>query len=163
MPDDGRRRELIDGTLIVNPAPRTLHQRVSARLMVLLANACPPELEVLAAPLDYKVSDHTMLIPDLTVARKSDYGLLRLEKTPLLVIEIRSPSTARLDLGTKRLTYEAAGVPSYWIVDPDEPSVLVLELVDGAYVERALAVGTDEFNATAPFPVRIVAVDLVSD
>jgi Uma2 family endonuclease len=161
IPDDGRRRELIDGVLIVTPAPRISHQRVLTRLLVLLATACPPDLEVLAAPLDYKISDHTLLQPDILVARKADYGVLRLEKTPVLVVEIRSPSTAHYDAGTKRLAYEAAGVLWYWMVDPDEPSLTVLELVDGAYMEVASAVGDEAYAADEPFSVRVVPADLI--
>ncbi len=163
IPDDGRRRELIDGMLIVNPSPRLRHQRASMALSVLLGNACPPDLEVLAAPFDYKVSDTTLLIPDLIVARKSDYGPNRLEVTPLLVIEIRSPSTARLDAGTKRLVYEAAGVPWYWLVDPDEPRLTVLELVDGAYTEAASVSGDEAFDAAAPISIRVIPAHLVTD
>jgi Uma2 family endonuclease len=163
MPDDGRRRELIDGMLLVNPSPNRRHQKASVRLTLLLGNACPPELELLHAPFDYKVSDTTLLIPDLIVARKADVGPARLEVTPLLVIEIRSPSTARLDVGTKRLVYESAGVPWYWLVDPDEPRLTVLELVDGAYVEAASVAGNDAFDAPAPIRVRVIPVDLVTD
>ena len=51
FPDDGYRRELIDGQLIVSPSPIRLHQRCVARLMLLLGNAVPPELEVLPGPV----------------------------------------------------------------------------------------------------------------
>jgi Uma2 family endonuclease len=163
MPDDGRRRELIDGMLIVTPSPNRRHQRASFRLSVLLANACPPDLEMLPAPFDYKVSENTLLIPDLIVARKADYGPDRLERTPLLVVEIRSPSTGRYDEGTKRLAYEAAGVPSYWMVDPDEPRLTVLRLIDGTYQETDSVSGDDAYDATEPIPVRIVPADLVRD
>ena len=56
MPDDGHRYELIDGVLIVSPAPRRAHQRASLRLTVLLDAAVPPGLELLAAPFDVVLS-----------------------------------------------------------------------------------------------------------
>ena len=56
----------------------------------------------------------------------------------MLVVEVLSPSTAS-DLGTKRLAYEAAGVPAYWLVDPHEPRLTVLALHDGRYVSEAEA------------------------
>jgi len=161
MPDDGRRRELIDGTLVVNPCPAVRHQRVSGALFVLLRSACPEGVEVLAAPLDYRISEHTLVIPDLVVARTADLGELRLERTPLLLVEIASPSTARFDAGTKRLAYEAAGVPWYWLVDPGERRLTVLRLVDGAYVEVASVAGDDGYDSTEPLAVRIVPADLI--
>lgn len=162
MPDDGRRRELIDGVLIVSPSPGFAHQRALGRLFILLSAACPPEFEVIPAPFDYKISGNTLVVPDITVARTADYGRLRLEKTPLLVVEVRSPSTGRIDAGTKRLTYEAAGIPWYWLVDPIEPRLTVLQLVDGAYVEAASVAGDEVYEATAPIPVRVVPIDLVA-
>ncbi len=162
IPDDGRRREIIDGALVVNPSPLVRHQRVSARLHVLLASACPPDAYVLAAPLDYRIGDHTLVIPDLIVARTSAFSEERLERTPMLIVEIRSPSTARYDAGTKRLVYEAAGVPWYWMGDPDEPSLTVLELVDGSYVERAHVAGADAYDAREPIAVRVVPAALIS-
>ena len=52
----------------------------------------------------------------------------------ILAVEVLSPSTRRKDLFLKRSKYEDAGVESYWIVDPEGPSILALELVDGHYV-----------------------------
>ena len=49
MPDDGHRYELIDGALIVTPAPSPRHQRVSRNLLMALHAACPATLEVLCA------------------------------------------------------------------------------------------------------------------
>lgn len=161
MPDDGRRRELVDGMLIVTPAPRVLHQLALFKLARLLDDAAPDGVTVLPAALDYKVSDATLLIPDVAVAHWTDFGPLRLERTPMLLAEVRSDSTARYDAGTKRLAYEAAGVPWYWMVDPDEPSLTVLELVDGSYVEHAHVVGDGAYEATAPFAVRVVPSGLV--
>lgn len=73
-----------------------------------------------------------------------------------------SPSTRLVDLSLKRARYEAAGCPSYWVVDPDAPSITAWELQDGAYVEVAIARGTEPFAATHPYPVNVVAEDLVS-
>ena len=74
-----------------------------------------------------------------------------------------SPSTRRIDLGTKRLAYEAAGVPAYWLVDPDVPSLTVLELDAGRYVERATVTGGEAFHATVPFAVTVVPARLLDD
>src|SRR5207237_1638461 len=107
------------------------------------------------------VSEHTVLQPDLVVARSSDFGEANLQGTPLLVVEVQSPSSRRIDLGTKRLAFEGAGVPSYWLVDPDEPSLTVLQLEEGVYREAARVTGEQAYIASTPFPVRIVPTDLV--
>jgi len=52
MPDDGHRYELVDGTLIVTPAPKIPHQRVVGRPFVALSHAAPAEYEVLVDPVD---------------------------------------------------------------------------------------------------------------
>lgn len=63
------------------------------------------------------------------------------------------------DLAVKRAVYQELGTPSYWLVDPLEPSITVLDLEDGGYVETA-RVGTGEVvEVTRPFPVRRDAGD----
>jgi Uma2 family endonuclease len=161
MPDDGRRHELIEGVLVVTPAPVPLHQIVVGRLIVLLAAAAGDDLEVLPAPLDYRVHFRTVLQPDVLVVRRADLGPARLERTPLLVVEVQSPSTRLIDLGTKRLAFEAAGVPAYWLVDPGEPSLTALRLDEGRYVEEAHVVGEEVYEATAPVAARVVPAELV--
>ena len=162
MPDDGYRRELVHGQLLVSPSPFGLHQRAVTQLVLLLGSARPPDLEVLAAPFDWKRSEGTVLEPDLLVVQRADFqphGWLT--ATPLLVVEIGSPSTAVTDRTLKRAVYEEGGVPSYWLVDPAEPSLTVLELEGATYREVATVRGDEPFEATRPFPVSVVPADLI--
>jgi Uma2 family endonuclease len=46
MPEDGRRRELLDGVLIMSPSPTAAHQKIAMRLGVALEETCPDELPV---------------------------------------------------------------------------------------------------------------------
>jgi len=155
MPDDGRRHELIDGVLVVTPAPSIRHQDVSLSLVLLLQQACPPEIKLLYAPVDVAFGDDTVMQPDILVAKRSDFTDRDLPVAPLLAVEILSPSTRRFDLMTKRSRYEEAGTASYWVVDPDELTLTAWELVDGVYVEVAHVTGDDVFHATRPFPLTI--------
>ena len=162
MPDDGRRYELVDGSLVVTPAPSRLHQRMAFQLGVLLEAARPDDLEVLAAPFDVALSDDSVLQPDLLVARRDAFTERDLPGPPSLAVEVLSPSTRRLDLTLKRARYEASGCPSYWVLDPDAPSLTAWELRDAAYVETAHVTDDEEFTAVLPFPVTFSPARLLA-
>jgi Uma2 family endonuclease len=161
LPDDGLRYELVDGVLLVSPSPMARHQVALSALLVQLSNAAPAHLRVLAAPLDIRFSRTRLLQPDIVVLHQDQVTGPKVEGIPLLAVEVLSPSTRATDLTLKRLVLEEAGVPSYWMVDPGVPALSVLELVDGAYRDVAHVQGQEPYDAMAPFPVRIVAADLV--
>ncbi len=156
FPADGNRYELVEGVLLVTPAPNANHQRCVKELLVALSLAAGDEHFVVPAPFDFYVSEITYFEPDIVVALEEEVGEARLERTPLLLVEVGSRTTRLIDMGTKRLAYEAAGVPEYWLVDPDEPSLTVLRLVEGRYQEAARVAGDEPYQATYPFPVTIV-------
>jgi len=161
MPDDGHRYELIDGALIVTPAPSVRHQTVSMELATLLRLASPRRLKVLAAPLDVVLDQRTSVQPDLLVAGREDFGTQNLPSPPLLAVEILSPSTQLLDLNLKKAAYERAGVASYWVVDPAIPRLVVWELREGVYVQVAEVEGDEPWTAQAPFAVTVVPSALI--
>lgn len=156
MPDDGHRYELIDGVLVVTPAPSIRHQTLSLSLVLQLERACPTDLTLLYAPVDIVLADDTVLQPDILVACSDDFTDRCLPVAPLLAVEILSPSTRRVDLTLKMSRYEAAGTKSYWIVDPDTPSLTVWELVNHSYMQIAQVSGDEAWPASAPFPITIV-------
>jgi Uma2 family endonuclease len=92
--------------------------------------------------------------PDIMVTDRSspDDDVLR-HPPPLLVVEISSPSTRDANFGKKRRTYAAGGAPWYWIVDLLRPEIVVLENVDGAFVQ-VQRISTPTI-AVGPFPVLI--------
>lgn len=162
-PDDGNRYELIDGALLVSPAPGYRHQKVALQLAIRLDAECPPDMDVLTAPFAVRPSDITELQPDVLVGRSSDFTERDLPTAPLLAVEVLSPSTKLKDLTIKKAAYQRLGVPSYWVLDPLKASLAVFEL-DGkgfSYQLIAEAVGDKAFEATQPFPVRIVPAELL--
>lgn len=161
MPDDGRRYELIDGCLVVTPAPSPLHQVVLGNLHLALNAGCPGDLRVLFAPLDVALAVDTVMQPDLLVARRSDFTARDLPKAPLLAVEVLSPSTRRIDLTLKRDRLQAAGCPSYWVVDPGGPSVTAWQLRAGRYVDVGAATGDESFCADEPYRVTITPARLL--
>lgn len=162
IPDDGHRYELIEGAMLVTPAPATNHQRCVVRLAALLLAAADRDHDVLPAPFDWVVSQFTKFQPDVVVARRADIGEQRLERTPVLVVEVLSPSTRVADLTLKRTAYEEAGVPAYWIVDPGGPSLTVLRLERSSYAEAAQVVGDTAYEADFPFVVVVRPSELVA-
>jgi Uma2 family endonuclease len=124
LPDDGRRYEVVDGELLVTPAPAWRHQRAVGALYLRLATWLAQHRlgEVIVAPADVELDARTLVQPDLFVVplvdgrrpdRWEDVGTL------LLAIEVLSPSSARADRHLKRRRYQRQGVPDYWIVDLD--------------------------------------------
>lgn len=162
-PDDGRRYELVDGVLIVSPAPQVPHQLVLAELIFLLHGACPPGLFAVPGP-GVRMSVDTELIPDLVVIRQDQLAETRVTRAPLLAVEIQSPSTALFDLNTKKAGYERFSIESYWVVVPnvDRPELIAFELREGRYEEIAHVTGGKPFRATRPFEVEVVPARLVA-
>ncbi|MBA3798540.1 MAG: Uma2 family endonuclease [Geodermatophilaceae bacterium] len=162
MPDDGRRYELIDGQLLVSPAPGLRHQAMALALYRLLDDACPDDLFVLAAPFAVRTDLSNELQPDVLIARRDELTEKNLPAAPALAVEVLSPSGRLIDLNLKRAAYERMGTPSYWILDPEVPDLLVLELdPPGTYQEVARVAGAEGFSATQPFEVRVVPADLL--
>jgi len=160
MPDDGHRYELIDGALIVTPAPGLSHQTVVTNLAALLVPLCPPDLKLLVAPFDVDLSDDTRVQHDVLVAPRANFDGQRLVGAPTLVVEVLSPSTRHLDRGLKRARYETAGCPSYWIIDPLEPSVVAYEMEGDTYREVGRATGDEVLALRRPFSVTLTPAAL---
>jgi Uma2 family endonuclease len=141
IPYDGKRHEIVAGDHFVNPAPNLYHQTVSRRLQFQLYSAI--ELQELGvvfdAPVDVQLTDHDIVQPDLVVITKDRRHIMtptKIRGIPNLLVEILSPSNAKHDTQTKRKAYQRCGVPEYWIVDPEEHSVLQLVLDGGVYREQ---------------------------
>lgn len=120
--------ELIEGIPhAMSPTPIPEHQRVAAEmrteLMLALRKANCKKCKAYD-PLDYKISDDTILEPDILIVCgeiKKKY----LDFPPALVVEILSPSTALKDRHTKYELYQQQGVKYYLIVDVDKKTIEV--------------------------------------
>ena len=157
---DGHRYELCEGTLIVRSSPSPLHQVASLNLMVELRLACVPELAVLP-PINVG-SRVTNFEPDVVVISRDSYEpTKRFGYVPVLVVEVRSPSTASIDRTLKRAAYAELGVQHYWMLDADAPGLQILELRGGAYVEVGTWHGDTDITVERPFRVTLNPARLV--
>ncbi len=161
LPDDLLRHELIDGAIVMSPAPGFRHQMMSSELLMILKSVCRgTDLVVLDAPFD-DVLGSSVVEPDLLVARRADFTERDLPAAPLLVVEVRSASTGWLDEDRKRTLYEEHGVAHYWLADPMKPSLRILDLTEGRYVESSRAAGDEDLTITAPFALTLNPARLV--
>jgi Uma2 family endonuclease len=163
LPDDGLKYELLDGVLVVSPVPTPRHQMAVGRLTLHLGDRCPDgPAVVLLGPLDYQPDATTSVQPDVLVVREEDIGKKNITNPLLLAVEVLSDYGRIKDQRLKRDVYERTGVTSFWVVDPDVPSLVAYDLVDGAYVEVASGTGDEEVELRSPFPVTIVPADLLT-
>lgn len=120
---EGTRYQLIEGDLIMAPAPNLHHQQIVRNLSQILCGYAEKHSlgEVLFAPCDVFLSPHDVVQPDLLFVAKANSGILAedgVHGAPDLVIEVLSWSTAQLDKKQKRRIYARAGVKEMWLVDP---------------------------------------------
>jgi Uma2 family endonuclease len=117
LPDDGNRYEVIDGELFVTPAPSLTHQNAVLELALLIA----PYLREHASAARSSPRGRDRVRPAqirstrplrrATRERCAGAGVDR-RRSPLLAVEVLSPSTEHTDRGRKRRVYKEKGVPS---------------------------------------------------
>lgn len=157
LPEDGRRRELIDGVLIVSPSPTHFHQTLSARLVVALEASCPPELYVTQA-VEVRINRRRSLIPDVLVTSAEAATRSSSRFAPhevVLAIEVVSPGSVTLDRFAKPALYAEAGIPFYWRIETIEEIEVRTYRLDPAvpaYVEDG--VFTSMIDVPHPWPIK---------
>ena len=163
MPDDGRRYEIHGGELVVVPAPILRHQLAAMRITATLVEHQQRVGGLaVAAPFDVVFDEHDVLQPDVVFFRAERLRLLDPDSparaAPDLVVEVLSPSTAKLDRGRKMRIFAQYAVPEYWIVDPVrrriEVHVLEREVQDaqgvrGAYRRAQIAAPGETVRSVA--------------
>jgi len=154
LPDDGIRRELIDGIIYIKveriddrplgmAGASPAHQSVLVGISTQLKNFLDGKrCKVYVSPVDVQLhpnfTDGTLVQPDIfVICDKSKFDNRVYKGVPELVIEILSPTTARIDRTVKFRKYRQAGVKEYWIVDPIDRFVQVYLLFDGNYMANA--------------------------
>jgi Uma2 family endonuclease len=136
--DDGVKRELFDGELVVTPSASRDHQRVQFRIMAALGPWAEMTGADVTAGFDLAIAEGISVWPDVMVVlaeRIEIVGDRPAQAPPDVAVEISSPSTRSRDLIRKRAIYERFGVPEYWFVDLEEEQILVFRLEDGRYGE----------------------------
>jgi Uma2 family endonuclease len=147
LPEDGNRYEIVQGVLMMTPAPEPAHQGIAEEINSYLRSQILHTKRglVLTAPIDVVLSKHMTVQPDVLVLLKEHLDRLqkkRIVGAPDLAVEVISPSSATYDRLVKYSVYERAGVPEYWLVNVDEQTIEVFILEAETY--RSLGIFQDE-------------------
>ncbi len=138
LPDDGQKYEVINGELVMTPAPQMIHQIISANIMdELRAFVKKKNLGlVLCAPVDVFFTEINVVQPDILFISTKNSGIMGekyVSGAPDLLIEIISPASGYYDMVEKKDLYEQFGVKEYWVVDPKKKWVEIYMNEDGKY------------------------------
>lgn len=162
--------ELIKGKIIaISPAPARRHQDIAQNLnQILFRYFDKKPCKVYFAPFDVRLYSPskeitTVVQPDLCVicdlSKLDDKGCLG---SPDLIVEIVSPGNSKKEMGIKFDLYQEFGVREYWIVNPQEETILIYVLKDGEFVGmRPLAKGETKTAQSVIFPELIFDVEAV--
>ncbi len=141
--------EIIKGRLFkMTPAPSRIHQKVAAKLFYRLYGFLEGKpCEVYIAPFDVRLpvtttnneDVYTVVQPDICVVcdknKLDDAGCIG---APDLIVEILSPGNNKKELHNKYEVYKESGVKEYWIIHPNEQTLLIYSLKNGAFVPSRL-------------------------
>lgn len=164
---NGARGEVLAGELIMVPSPTPAHQDVVGAVYAELRGPFQrgrggPGGWWLLPDVDVSFGPHDIVRPDVSGWRKLHVPDFPSQRTvaarPDWVCEGLSPSSTVIDQGSKKALYAKSGVPWYWILDPQNRTVTVLELETGAYQSRAL-VGDRGTARLAPFDEIEIQLD----
>ena len=145
---DDERYELLDGELIMVPAPDMDHQDTVTNLGTALSVFVKERGlgRMYFAPTDVVLSDTDVVQPDL-IFISQERGHIRtsanIQGAPDLVVEVLSPSSATRDWREKRELYARHGVTEYWVVDPSNKVLSIMLLEDGVLQIKGAYVAGD--------------------
>jgi Uma2 family endonuclease len=130
--------EFSDGHLEFLAMPSRLHQRLVKRLLLLLETFVVARRlgEVLTAGMRVRTAETQFKLPDvvfLSEANEARWGGDRFWEGADVALEVvgRDDRSVERDYGVKLTAYAAAGIPEYWVVDPQQSKVAVHTLPEG--------------------------------
>ena len=166
--DDGTDNlyELENGELIWMPSESEINRRIAMFLLIYFSQLGIPsyrlsmktEVAVSGARVSVRLPDLLLFSEELAreLEGASRSIVLMDMPPPLLAVEVVSPNQEKRDYRYKRSEYAARGIAEYWIVDPIQQQITILELVEGLYEEKVYR-NSDRFKST------ILEIDLTVD
>jgi Uma2 family endonuclease len=165
--DERIRAEIISGVVVEKAAPSFEHGDAQSSLVAALKDPFQrqrggPGGWWLATEVEVELQAHEVYRPDLVGWRRERVPERPrgrpIRVRPDWVCEVLSPSNAEYDLGVKLLTYHRAGIPHYWIVDPEHATLTVYRATEHGYVVVSTA-GRGDRAFAEPFEAIEIAVE----
>ncbi|MCA0452589.1 MAG: Uma2 family endonuclease [Chloroflexi bacterium] len=151
LPPQSQPIELINGELVVNPAPVPRHQNVMLNTAFVLKDLLPiVGGKVFAAPLEVYLGQGQIPQPDVMWIAPDSKCIIddkRLMGPPDLVVEIFSPGSVVNDRGDKFDLYQRYGVREYWMIDPSEEYIEVFTLVNNLFIRQGIYATGKQFTS----------------
>lgn len=145
--------QLIRGELFISPSPRFWHQEIVLNIASRFREHLRkhPVGKVVISPSDVELSLDDVYEPDIYFISRERLGIVTeqgVSGAPDLIVEVLSPSTAKLDLGPKREVYGAAGVKEMWVVDARRRKIDIYLLKDAQLTLARSAVEGESIATT---------------
>ncbi|MPY78719.1 MAG: Uma2 family endonuclease [Actinophytocola sp.] len=164
--------ELVEGRLLMSPSPTPRHNIASFELAAQLKPQLPSDLTVVQdvdvdlglVPADapgFSRRPDLVIVDRAAVDRVSNEGGMLRAAEVVVIIEIVSPSSHRIDYKHKHGEYADAGIPHYWIIDLSEPVSLVASHLAGEFGYQDAPAVTGTLTTSEPFDVRVELNQLV--
>ena len=133
---DRRKYELLDGKIYYMARGTPNHSRIIANISRIFGNYLRGrKCQVFVDGVDVYFNKKDITVPDVMIVCNKDIIKPKwIEGAPDLIVEVFSKSTAKNDIGYKKILYEKYGVKEYWIISQAERSIQVYLLKDGVYV-----------------------------
>ncbi|MBI4861726.1 MAG: Uma2 family endonuclease [Candidatus Riflebacteria bacterium] len=155
LPDDGIRYEVLEGEIVMTPAPEPKHQTASVNLLFEMESwrrdgGGGGEGMFFTAPVDVILAFDTIVQPDLVYIRGERAKTLvkkQIHGAPDLVVEIFRKARAERDRITKLQIYQRFSIQEYWLVDLDARSVTILTLSEDGYEVFASGTGDTKLGS----------------
>jgi Uma2 family endonuclease len=149
--------ELIDGIPYAMAPPTRKHQILMTLIFQQVfkqVEVCSRDCQVLFE-VNWIVNTSTVVRPDLLVVcydKSEDF----VRKTPEVVFEIVSPSSAIKDENIKFLLYQQEGVKYYVLFYPDEKRIKIYKLINGRFVKVFdNPEGSFKLEGECPFEIKL--------
>jgi len=137
LPETRQPVELWNGEIIMSPAPHPEHQEITLHFASALKEfVSRHDLgKVYTSPVDVVLTPRRVVQPDVLFIAKARLGIVKqcIDGVPDLAMEVISEHSWQRDRIEKKALYEQAGLPEYWIVDPDSKAIEVFALAQGIY------------------------------